>query len=197
MITIALRNRVTMEELLAANGMTIADARLLRPGQAILIPGPAGALPEPTPTAPPTATGTPAPTSAPAPAAATASTAAVVRVDAPRLRSPENATSVSCSVSDALVWEPVPALRATDLYLLHLGYVEERASDGGEEIVWVLEQQRPANVTSWDMDTSLCGLVPLDQGRQWRWYVEVTEKGAAGALAPVSPPSQIWGFTWQ
>jgi LysM repeat protein len=195
MITIALRNRVTMEELLTANGMTIADARLLRPGQEILIPVPGGSLPEPTPTATPAATATPVATSTPATAATSAP--ATVRVDAPQLRSPENATSVSCSAPDALVWEPVSALRATDLYLLHLGYVKGKTTAGGEEIVWVLEQQRPANVTSWGMDTGLCGLAPLDQGRQWRWYVEVAEKGADGTLAPVSPPSQMWGFTWQ
>ena len=90
-----------------------------------------------------------------------------------------------------------PPSAPTDLYLLHLGYVNGRTADGGEEIVWVLEQQRPANVTSWTMDTGLCGLAPLSQGRQWRWYVEVAEKGTDGTLTPVSPPSQMWGFTWQ
>jgi hypothetical protein len=79
---------------------------------------------------------------------------------------------------------------------MHLGYVNGRAADGSEQIMWILEQPRPANVTAWEMDgDALCGLAPQEFGRQWRWYVEVVAQ-AGDKSTPVSPPSETWGFTW-
>ena len=132
-------------------------------------------------------TATPAlPTPLPAPA---------LRLDAPALRSPEPGTPVSCSAPTSLVWLPVPFMRAEDKYVLHLGFVNGRTDEGQEIVIWVLEQPRPANLTSWDMDASLCSLAPQEYGRQWRGYVEAAEE-IDGKLIPVSPTSEIWQFSW-
>jgi hypothetical protein len=119
-----------------------------------------------------------------------------VRVDAPRLRAPENGSALSCAGQNSLVWLQVPSVRATDLYLVHLGYVNSVAANGAEEVIWVISQQRPVSTTSWALDSDLCGLAPTTAGRQWRWYVEVVEPTADG-LQPVSPASGVWGFAWQ
>ncbi len=204
LLAIALRNNVSVEEMLAANGMTINDARTLQPGDELIIPGPEGvptatlaatlvATPTAAATAAKTATPAGAATVAAAPAAAPAS---AVRVDAPRLRSPENGTAVSCSGQGTLTWLQVPSVRSTDLYLVNLGYVNSIAGDGTEEVVWVISQQRPVSATSWQLDNNLCGLAPNTAGKQWRWYVEVVEPTADG-LQPVSPASPVWGFAWQ
>jgi LysM repeat protein len=199
-LAIALRNNVSVEDMLAANGLTINDARTLQPGDELIIPGPEG-IPTATPAA--TATGAPTGTSTATPAATvtgvptpTPTTASVVRVDAPRLRSPENGTAVSCSGQETLTWLQVPSVRPTDLYLVHLGYVNGVAADGSEEVVWVISQQRPVSATSWQLDNNLCGLAPNNAGKQWRWYVEVAESAADG-MQPVSPASPVWGFAWQ
>jgi LysM repeat protein len=197
MLAIALRNGVPVDDLLAANGMTINDARSLQPGDEVIIPGVGGtATPTPAPTATAAASTTPSqtPTAAPSPSA-TPTPENSVRVDAPRLRAPENGTSVSCSGQNVLTWLPVSSVRPTDLYLVHLGYVN-RITDGSEEVIWVISQQRPISTTSWDLDNDLCGLAPNTAGKQWRWYVEVAESTADG-LRPVSAASPVWGFAWQ
>jgi LysM repeat protein len=186
MMAIALRTRTTIDELLAANGMTINQARALRPGDTLRIPGTGDTLP----------TSTPGATATALPAATPAIASSTIRLDAPQLRSPEDNTSVSCSVETYLNWQPVASIRGTDLYVVHLGYVNGVTTDGTEELVWVLAQQHPANSTSWRMDNRLCGLAPLAAGRQWRWFVEVAEK-TGDTLQPVSPPSAMWRFSWQ
>lgn len=188
LMAIGLRYGVNTQRILDANGLTLAQARTLRPGQTLLIPGiTSGST---TPTALP-ATATPAPLVTATPAASES------RLDAPQLRSPENGASVKCGTGEQLAWTAVAFIQASDVYIAHLGYVNGRDSSGVEQIVWVLAQQRPANVTLWQLDDSLCGLAPFEFGRQWRWYVEVAEKAADGTLKPVSPPSEMWGFTWQ
>jgi LysM repeat protein len=197
MLAIALRNDVTVEDLLAANDMSINDARTLQPGDVLIIPGPEGV---PTATPPATATATLTATVAAATAtiapSATAAPQSSVRVDAPRLRAPENGNAVSCASQNSLIWLQVPSVRPTDLYLVHLGYVNSIGSNGSEEVVWVISQQRPVSTTSWLLDNDLCGLAPNTAGKQWRWYVEVVEP-TAGGLQPVSPASSVWGFAWQ
>lgn len=86
-------------------------------------------------------------------------------------------------------------MRPTDKYVLHLGFVNGRTDDNRDIVIWILEQPRPANVTSWDMDASLCSVASQEHGRQWRWYVEATEE-SGGKLVPVSPPSATWTFSW-
>jgi LysM repeat protein len=190
LMAIGLRLGVNIQWILDANSMTLAQARALRPGQELIIPNSAPATATPTPL--PTATAT-LPAATPTPTATTA----VVRLDTPMLRSPENGVSVRCGAGERLTWNPVPFIQPNDLYVAHLGYVNGRSADGAEQIVWVIAQQRPSNVTLWQLDDSLCGLAPLEYGRQWRWYVDVVEKAADGTLTPVSPSSDVWAFTWQ
>lgn len=188
LMAIGLRFGVNVQRILDANGMTLAQARSLRPGQELIIPGEEDAA----------ATATPQPTAAAAaPATAAAAVAAGARLDAPGLLSPENGTSVQCGAGGQLAWGAVPFISATDSYVVHLGYVNGRDASGAEQVVWVLAQPRLANVTLWQLDDSLCGLAPFEYGRQWRWYVDVAEKAADGTLTPVSLPSAIWGFAWQ
>jgi LysM repeat protein len=195
LMAIALRLGIGVDELLLANDMTINDARTLQPGDELLLPGAEGPA---TPTATATTTPTPGtPTAVPTVAAtATLEPQSAIRLDAPRLRAPENGTAMSCSAENVLTWLAVASMQSTDLYLLHLGYVDGVAADGSEQVVWVITQPRPAGTTSWTLDNDLCGLAPSTSGRQWRWYVEVVERTSDGYL-PVSAPSALWGFAWQ
>ncbi|MEZ4862226.1 MAG: LysM peptidoglycan-binding domain-containing protein [Caldilineaceae bacterium] len=192
--TIADRFGVSVNDLLAANQLTLDDARRLRVGQVLIIPT-AGAS---TAAVPPTATQS-APTSAPPSATATLLPAqgdqAQIRVDAPILRSPEDSSYLSCSSTNSLTWLPVAYIRNDDQYLLHLGFLSGYNENNVEQVTWILEQFRTSNVTLWELDESLCGLAPQAFGRQWRWYVEVVEF-VDGSWKAVSPPSAIWSFSW-
>ncbi len=199
LLAISLRQGVTVEDLLAANGLTINDARRLQPGAVLLLPG-AEELATPTPEttstgATPTAT-EPATATPVAPPTETPRPQIVLRLDAPQLRAPENGAAVSCSGQGTLTWLPVLAARPSDLYIVHLGYVNSVGNDKSEDVIWVIAQPRPMSTTSWPLDNDLCGLAPSTAGKQWRWYVEVVEKTADGTQ-PVSPASSIWGFAWQ
>jgi LysM repeat protein len=190
---IAERFGITVNELLAANGLSLNDARRLRVGQVLTI----GAVATPAPTAtntPTTASATATPT-LPAAPTATDTPVSTIRVDAPVLRSPENGSSLSCNGANSLIWLPVTYIRESDQYLLHLGFLSGYNGDGVEQVTWVLEQWRPSNVTLWDLDSGLCSLAPQAYGREWRWYVEVVE-AAGGGWQPVSPPSTIGRFSW-
>jgi LysM repeat protein len=199
---IASRFDISSEELLAANGLSVADARRLRVGQELIIPVLGQSVP---PTAVPTATSTTAAATAATATPVTASPTAVatteatpasaIRLDVPQLRSPENGSSLSCGGNNSLIWLPVDFMREEDRYLLHLGFLNGYNTDGAETVVWVLEQLQPPGATIWQMDEGLCGLAPQAFGRQWRWYVEVVEP-AGSAWQPVSLPSAIWGFSW-
>ncbi|MEZ4734916.1 MAG: LysM domain-containing protein [Caldilineaceae bacterium] len=193
---------ISVNELLAYNGLSLDDARRLRVGQVLVIPTDETPV-EPTSTATAVITAVPAaPTTAATVAADVAEDVAVaaapsspIRVDAPVLRSPEVGSSLSCSAVNSLIWLPVAFIRESDQYLLHLGFLSGYNGDGSEQVTWILEQWRPSNVTLWDLDQGLCGLAPQAFGRQWRWYVEVME-AADGGWRSVSPSSQIWGFSW-
>ena len=178
---------VSVADLLAANNLTAEDARNLRVGQVLVIPGDdQNNQPSPTPTPQTSAT------AAVQPPTATPATQSQYRLDAPRLRSPENGNSVSCGSSSSIVWQPVPFMLDNDRYVLHLGFVNGRNASGTETVTWVLEQVQPPTNTAWNTDTSLCALAPQNLGRQWRWYVEVIDANRNA----VSPPSAIWGFSW-
>ncbi len=199
-VTIANRFNISTRELQLANGFSDEQVRLLRPGQTLIIPAPdaeaspavalaptaASASPTPRATASPTPSATPVPTAIPT------ATPSPLRLDAPVLRSPENNTVVSCQGNGQMAWGAVNFVMNTDEYVMHLGFVSNQDADGNETITWILNQQRPSNRTSWEMDPGLCGLAPQEYGRQWRWYVEVVdEEGVA-----VSPPSETWNFSW-
>ncbi|MCB0120745.1 MAG: LysM peptidoglycan-binding domain-containing protein, partial [Caldilineaceae bacterium] len=192
-LEIAARYDIGVTELLAANGLTIDDARRLRVGQELIIPSQGQtAQPIATPTSQQTrAEGNPTATVA----APTATPASAIRVDAPQLRSPESGAFLSCGGDNALIWLPVSFMREEDRFLLHLGFLNGYNTDGSENVVWILEQQQPPNATIWRMDEGLCSLAPQNYGRQWRWYVEVVEPAGTG-WQPVSLPSSIWMFSW-
>jgi LysM repeat protein/predicted RNA-binding Zn-ribbon protein involved in translation (DUF1610 family) len=179
-IAIANRFGISVEALLAANGLSLNDARNLRTGQVLTIPG---AQPE---------SAAPA-SNAVAPAASSQSQA--IRLDAPQLRSPENGAQLSCTTDNSMVWLPVNFVRDSDQYLLHLGFVAGLGADGSETIIWVLEQIQSVNNTLWKMDPSLCSLAPQEFGRKWYWYVEVIEQAGNGRIS-VSEPSATWAFYW-
>ncbi|MCX6045576.1 MAG: LysM peptidoglycan-binding domain-containing protein [Chloroflexi bacterium] len=187
---------ISAAELLAANNLSGDDARSLRVGQVLTIPGDdqlaAESQASPTPTAQATVTAqpTPSPTRASVEAAVVAQPK--FRLDAPQLRSPESNAAISCNGNNALIWQSVPFMLDSDRFVLHLGFVNGHDTAGQETITWVLEQIQPPNNTAWNMDPGLCALAPQDLGRQWRWYVEVM--GVDNQ--PVSLPSPYWGFSW-
>lgn len=194
-MAIANRFGVSVDALMAVNGLSQADATRLRTGQVLLIPSEdstSGAS-DGSDATPTSATTTSATSTAGSASDATepAANEADYRVDAPRLRSPQDGTPVQCSQASTLVWAPVPYIGLSDKYILHLGYVS--GYDGGDaQVTWVLAQQRDSTRTSWDMDSDYCALAPQDLGRQWHWYVEVVNENGV----PISPPSEIWSFTW-
>lgn len=183
-LKIATQFGISVDELLAANNLNREDARRLRSGQVLVIPGVAGEKSTVAPTE--AVVDTPA-----APAAAQSA----IRLDTPQLRSPEDNTQISCNGGDKLIWQPINFMRASDFFILHLGFVNGVGADGKENVVWVLEQRQSAGNTLWSLDAGLCSLAPQQYGRKWYWYVEVAEE-SAGKTTPVSPPSPLWSFRW-
>jgi LysM repeat protein len=185
---------ISATELLIANNLSTEDARRLRVGQVLIIPGnnqvADNGQAQPTATLQPTPQPTPQNTVKASVASASAQTQ--LRLDAPQLRSPENNAAISCNGNNALVWQSVPFMLDSDNFVLHLGFVNGHDTDGKETITWVLEQIQSPNNTTWNMDPGLCALAPQDLGRQWRWYVEVIDANRE----PVSLPSTFWGFNW-
>jgi LysM repeat protein len=205
---IATQFGITVDELLARNGLSLNDARRLRVGQVLTIVAGTAAPVVEQPTATATATATTQSSTAtntqPADAAdekvaaaneAKSETKSTARVDAPGLRSPENGSSLSCGADNTVTWLPVAYIRESDQYLLHLGFLSGYNGDGSEQVTWILEQWRPSNVTQWELDTGLCGLAPQAFGRQWRWSVEVVEANG-NSWQSVSQSSAVWGFSW-
>ncbi len=175
---IARRFQVNVNTLMAANDMTPEEARLIRPGQELIIPRP----------------GQPAPT--PGARATPGSEEASYRLDAPVVLDPNPGVNVTCSASNIyfVLWEEVPGMAPDDEYVLFLGYLNgppATRDDEDEEIVWVLEQ-RQGQRNSWKMDPALCNLAPQKYGRQWRLYVQVFD-----GETPVSPPSELRKFSWR
>lgn len=172
---VAQRFGISVSALLAANGLTEADATRLQVGIELIIPGAGQIIPTPTPAA----TNTPAATPS-------------IRLAAPVLRSPEPGTPMRCAadVQDSLAWNVVPGMGPGDEYELHLGYISgPPQADGTESINWTFSNRRPQ--TSWKLEHDLCRLAPQEFNRQWRWYVQVVNGDAV-----VSPPSPIWAFSW-
>lgn len=189
LIAIAISFDVTTRALMDANDIDPAEVYAIRPGQELVIPGGTGGVisapPPPAPTEGPAPTRSPTATPAPAKPA--------YRLDAPRLRSPEDGAAVSCQGTHTLTWEPVTYILDNDKYIMHLGFVSSRDETGKETVTWILNQASPPARTSWEMDNQLCALAPQDMGRQWRWYVEVVDQSSTS----VSLPSETWGFSWK
>ncbi|MEZ4710819.1 MAG: LysM peptidoglycan-binding domain-containing protein [Caldilineaceae bacterium] len=172
--TIAQQFGITIDALLAANSLSRQDVTRLRIGQVLIIPSGGS-----------TASGA-------APAANSGVTSGAYRLDAPALRSPESGTPMSCSARDSLVWNAAPFMAPADQFVLHLGFVSNVTQNGEQTVTWILELIREQSRTSWDLDSDYCSLAPQQFGRQWRWYVQVIDENGN----PVSPPSDIWAFSW-
>jgi LysM repeat protein len=170
LVGIAQRYNVSLDELMAFNSIGAREVTRIMPGRMLMIPVP---------------TPTPLPTATPSP----------IRLAAPAPVSPEDGAQLDCLREERLQWERVQYVKDSDKYLLHLGFVSGYGEDGGERITWVVAQQRPVTVVEWTLDPALCSLAPQAYGRQWRWWVEVVAD-VEGALMPVSPPSPLWGFSW-
>ena len=186
LVSIAAKYGISTRALMAANGIAGQDVYVLQPGQELTIPAADAPVATDTPVVAPTAT---------AVSVATAAADSAIRLDAPVLVGPETGTPLSCSGQAALNWNRVQFIRDDDKYILHLGFVSGRQENGEDMVTWVLAQPRPATQTSWDLDVSLCGLAAQSFGRQWRWWVEVVAE-VEGQTVSVSPPSPVWGFSW-
>jgi LysM repeat protein len=153
LVTIAAEYDVDVEALMAANDMSEQDVYLIQPGQMLFIPMPA-----------------------PEQVVMAASALSAIRVESPLLLMPSDGATVGCATGGTLIWQRVQFVKDSDKYVLHLGFVNGRSSDGQESIAWVLAQSAPVTVTEWNLDTSLCDLAPAEYDRQWRWWVEVVEE---------------------
>lgn len=196
--SIANRFGVSVDALLTVNGLSPSDATRLSTGQVLIIPdsssdagGSSGASASAGASSAANTTTTEAATAASAPPAESQNSEGI-RVDAPVLRTPQDGESLQCSRSNSLVWNPTPFITLQDNYVLHLGYVSAFDGSGDAEVQWVLAQQSDSTRTSWEMDSEFCSLAPQELGRQWRWYVEVVNESGVS----ISPPSEIWAFTW-
>ena len=192
---IAGRFDTPIEILRAANNLTIEQSRLIRPGQELVIPSTLSPTEEEVKEADadviPTAASS-TPTVAVVAKATALPADSVIRLDAPRPRSPENGTPISCTATNTLTWEPIEFMRPDDQFVLHLGFVVGTDAEANEQITWVLRQFSDRARTSWELDNDFCGLAPQGLGRQWRWWVEVVDTSGV----TVSLPGEIWGFSW-
>ena len=205
LIGIAVKTGVPIDEIQAANGLSNAQAASLQPGDELVIPAPT-ALPTAEPSATPLPTDTPAPTVTPASSAtpagrATAApTAAAVapngmRLPAPRLRGPLDGVTVACNAG-RLQWEPIPGIAGDESYRVHLGFVSGRDASGNTQITWLIQQDIPSTITQVGIPADFCDKSSDAMDNQWRWYVEAVAP-SGGATLPVSPTSDVWGFTWR
>lgn len=176
-IGIAVRHSTTVESILSLNNMSEQDAQRMRPGLVLRVPTETEAG------------------GADVMAASVTRASEDYRLAAPVLRSPSDGSVLDCAARERLTWLAVPYMETSDNYVLHLGFVAGRNDDGSEQITWVLAQPRPANMTSWELDSALCSLAPVEYGRQWRWWVETTQT-VEGQTEAASPPSAVWTFVW-
>lgn len=173
LVSIASTYGVDVDELMTANNVSAQDVYVIQPGQMLYVPVPT-----------------------PAPLAAVSGNQLAARVEAPLLLVPPDAASVGCATGGTLIWQRVQFVKDSDKYVLHLGFVSGRSSNGEETVTWVLSQSGPVTLTEWQLDTNLCDLAPAEYDHQWRWWVEVVES-VDGETVSVSPPSAIHGFTWK
>ena len=180
-VAIALRFSVSAEALLAANGLSLEQARNLQVGQQLIIPGPQQA---PTPTATP-----PRPTAIPT---ATSTPTVTIRLDAPTQVDPVEDINIQCNAEQTIKWNPVEGLWPGDEYVFFLGYVDSAPDADGNVVVVPLLEQHTKTRTNLVLNLKYCNLASQSFGRRWRWYVQIFNGDT-----PVSPPSETWEFTWR
>ena len=204
-VSIANRFQIIVADLLTVNRLSPIQALQLKPGTTLVIPGTVP-LDDIAPTATPTVavatatatasqTPTPQPTEKSKPTlvpTATPTPQVTIRLDAPGLIDPAQNINVPCSGEQYIRWNPINGLAPDDEYVLFLGYVNSAPDAAGNVQVAPLLQQRNGQLTNWRMDVGYCGLAPQEFGRRWRWYVQIFNGDT-----PVSPPSQVWEFTWR
>lgn len=174
-LAIARRFDVSSNAILAANGLAREEATRIQVGQVLVIPSNGD-------------------TGNPNDILATAGETTVnYRLDAPKLRSPDDGTPMSCGRRDSLTWDSVPFMGPADRYVLHMGFVSGYEQNGEPIITWVIEQTRERERTSWDLEDVYCSLAPQEFGRTWYWYVQVVNENSVA----VSPPSESHQFTWR
>lgn len=197
LIGISVRTGVAVDVLQQANGLSDTQAASLRPGDSLVIPAPTAAptattaaetAPSPTPTAPTVA-------AVPTVRATVAAAPNGMRYPAPVLRGPQDGVTVRCDAG-RLQWESVPGLQAEESFRVHLGYVSGRDTETSVQITWLIQQDIPVNITQVGVPASFCDKSSDAMGNQWRWYLEVVA-GSGSAIVPVSPTSDVWGFTWR
>ncbi len=197
LIGIASRLGVSTALLQQANGLSDQQAASLQPGDSIVIPAPTSA---PTSTAEPTvaSTATPAATATVAPVAVSTRNAEApggMRYPAPVLRGPQDGVTVACDAG-RLQWQPINGILPDDSYRVHLGFVNGRDAAGNAAITWLIQQDIASSVTQVAIPASFCDKSSAEMGNQWRWYVEAVSR-SGNATIPVSPTSDVWGFTWK
>ena len=204
-VSIANRFQITAAELLNVNQLTPVQALQLKPGTSLKIPGNdplvnAGPTATPTSTvsiATATATQTPLPlpTATPRPIVAPTATptpTVTIRLNAPIQIDPAQGINIQCNDNQPVKWSPVEGLWPGDGYVFFLGYVNSAPDADGKVVVVPLLEQHTEQRTNLVLDSSYCSLASQDFGRRWRWYVQVFNGDT-----PVSPPSQVWEFTWR
>ncbi len=217
LVEIAARTGVSVAALQSANQLSDAQAASLQPGDRLVIPGPTAtatveapptATPLPTATVAPTAAPTTAPTTAPAvvptataPASATAAPTVAasapngMRHPAPTLRSPQDGATIACDAG-RLEWNALANMEPEESYRIHLGFVSGRNAAGNVQITWIIQQDIDSSITQVGIPADFCDKSSDAMGNQWRWYVEAVAKSGATTV-PVSPTSDVWGFTWK
>jgi len=195
---IALRYGVTVEELVAANG--ISETTVLRVGQELVIPI-SNAQPEETPA--PTETANPSPTPSPTPGAVASALSSLPAPSTPsptltpaarqfafgrpNLLSPTNGSRIEggAEADVVLSWTSVGLLSQNEWYQLT---VWRPTVDEGEIVVWT-------KATSWRMPATM---YPSEgEPRVFWWQVTVVERSMTAVRPTVlSAGSQVYRFTW-
>jgi LysM repeat protein len=176
LVTIAAEYDVEVDALMAANDISEEEVYAIQPGQLLIVP-----------------------VATPERVSVAVTDPSTVRLETPALLVPPDGSVVGCATGGKLIWQRVQFVKDSDFYVLHLGFVSG-GSNGEEVVTWVLAQSSPVTQTDWQLDTSLCDLAPDDFGREWRWWVEVvaaSDVARGGETVSVSPPSEVWGFTWE
>jgi len=196
LVGIAVRLNVPMDAIMAANGLSVADAERLQPDTILIIPDPTPTPAPPTPVVSPTPTSTPTVAPTATPVRPTPAPPAALRVEEPALLAPVNGATLSCAESNRLQWAEASDMGEDDRFRIHLGFVDGEDAAGNVTVRWIIEQVLPAGSTQAALDPRLCQLAAAEYDHEWRWFLDVVDASQA-TPEPVSRASAMWSFTWQ